>query len=332
VTIEVSYHETVSKLQEFAQFARGPFDRPEWYALLEQGGFHPVIVVGRSSHRIAALPLMAAGHGLTSLAYWFSFTWRPLGRDDELVDEILTAMAKDLRSHASAITLAPLPDEDGSASRLEQAFRKAGWAVFREQPDENHVLHVDGRSFAEYWASRPGPMRTTLKRKAKKVDVEILTHFDERAWAEYRIVYRNSWKPAEERADILEAFARMEGGAGRIRLGIARAEGVPVAAQFWTVENGTAFIHKLAYLESHKHLSAGTTLTAELFRHVIDIDRVALVDFGTGDQSYKADWMEEVRPRYRIDCLDPARPRAWPALAKRLLRGSAKLAPSPAHG
>lgn len=328
MTIEVSYHETVSKLQEFAQFARGPFDRPEWYALLEQGGFHPVIVVGRSSHRIAALPLMAAGHGLTSLAYWFSFAWRPLGRDDELVDEILTAMAKDLRSHASAITLAPLPDEDGSASRLEQAFRKAGWAVFREQPDENHVLHVDGRSFAEYWASRPGPMRTTLKRKAKKVDVEILTHFDERAWAEYRIVYRNSWKPAEERADILEAFARMEGGAGRIRLGIARAEGVPVAAQFWTVENGTAYIHKLAHTEAAKPLSAGTTLSAALFEHAIDIDGVELIDFGTGSDAYKRDWVETVRPRFRLECYDWRKPRGWmriaKAMARRLARGNSR--------
>ena len=204
MTIEVSYQETVSKLQEFAQFARGPFDRPEWYALLQGGGIQPVVVIGRSRHRTAALPLMAAEDGLTSLANWFSFTWRPLGRDDELVDETLIAMAQDLRSSASAITLAPLPDEDGSASRLEQAFRAAGWAVFREQSDENHVLHVEGRSFAEYWAYRPGPMRTTLKRKAKKVDVEILTSFDERAWEDYRIVYRNSWKPAEERADIAE--------------------------------------------------------------------------------------------------------------------------------
>jgi hypothetical protein len=64
---------------------------------------------------------------------------------------------------------------------------------------------------------------------------------------------------------------------------------------------------------------------------------VALVDFGTGDQSYKADWMEAVRPRVRIDCLDPAQPRAWAPLAKRRLSalraGSvATLAPAPAHG
>ncbi len=328
MTIEVSYHETVSKLQEFAQFARGPFDRPEWYALLEQGGMEPIIAVARSRHRIAVLPLMAAEDGLTSLVNWFSFTWRPLGRGDELVDEILATMAKDLRNRASAITLAPLPDEDGSASRLEQAFRKSGWAVIREQCDENHVLHVEGRSFAEYWAYRPGQMRTTLKRKAKKVDVEILTRFDERAWEDYRIVYRNSWKPAEERADILEAFARMEGAAGRIRLGIARAEGGPVAAQFWTVENGTAYIHKLAHTEAAKPLSAGTTLSAALFKHAIDVDGVELIDLGTGSDGYKRDWMETVRPRYKLECYDWRNPRSWKRIAKaaarRLARGNSQ--------
>ena len=328
MTIEVSYHETVSKLQEFAQFARGPFDRPEWYALLEKGGMQPVIVIGRSRHRMAALPLMKSGDGLASLANWFSFSWRPLGRDDELVDELLTTMAQDLRGRVCAVTLAPLPDEDGSASRLEQAFRTAGWAVFREQSDENHVLHVEGRSFAEYWAYRPGPMRTTLKRKAKKVDVEILTRFDERAWEDYRIVYRNSWKPAEERADILEAFARMEGEAGRIRLGIARADGVPVAAQFWTIENGTAYIHKLAHTEAAKPLSAGTTLSAALFEHAIDIDGIELIDFGTGSDAYKRDWMETVRPRYRLECYDWRKPRNWKriarAMARRLARGKSR--------
>ena len=119
---------------------------------------------------------------------------------------------------------------------------------------------------------------------------------------------------------MLRAFAQAEGKAGRLRLGIARADGVAVAAQCWTVENSIAYIHKLAHLESHKPLSAGTTLTAALFAYVIDFDKVDLVDCGTGDQGYKADWMETVRPRFRIDCLDPAQPRSWAPLAKRMLR------------
>ncbi|WP_234030122.1 GNAT family N-acetyltransferase [Erythrobacter mangrovi] len=270
---------------------------------------------------------MRTGDGLASLANWFSFTWRPLGREDEWVDELLVALATDLRTQASQIIMSPLPDEDGSATRLEHSFRKGGWIVFREHCDENHILPVEGRSFAEYWSYRPGKMRTTFKRKAKKVDVEIFTRFEEAAWSAYRSIYAESWKPEEERADLLEDFARAEGAAGRIRLGIARADGVPVAAQFWTVEGDTAYIHKLAHIKAAKPLSAGTTLSAALFEHVIDTDKVDLVDFGTGSDAYKRDWMERNRPRYRLTCLDWRQPKAWfplaKALARRLARGRA---------
>ena len=156
--------------------------------------------------------------------------------------------------------------------------------------------------------------------QSRKVDVRIVTHFHAEMWAAYEAIYAESWKPAEDQPDLLRRFAEAEGATGRIRLGIATHQGEPVAAQFWTVENGIAYIHKLAHLESMKPLSAGTTLTAALFEHVIDVDHVELVDFGTGNDRYKADWMEEVRPRFQIDCLDPRQPRAWAPLAKRALR------------
>ena len=282
MNIAVSYHETLTKLQGLDWPAQGPFDRLDWFALLDD----PLYALAESGRGRVLLPLQRERRQLASLANWFSFTWRPLGDDPAL----LAALAHDLRRQTHRVELGPLPDEDGSATALEIAFRDAGWLVAREVCDENHVLPVAGRSFAEYWATRPGKMRTTLKRKARKVEITILTHFDEAAWAEYRAVYESSWKPQEERADLLEAFARAEGAAGRIRLGIARAAGEPVAAQFWTVENGTAYIHKLAHIEAAKPLSAGTTLSAALFEHAIDIDRVELVDFGTGSDGYKRDW------------------------------------------
>lgn len=327
--IAVSYHETVTKLQGLTGTTRGPFDRLEWFHLLEESGARPFVIHAADGNREAALALQLTDNRVESLTNWFSFTWRPVGSGEDFSDEMLASMARELRNRAGCVVLAPVPDEDGTATQLEMAFRSAGWLILREQCDENHVLPVNGRSFDEYWSKRPGKMRTTLKRKGKKVDVEILTHFDENAWAAYEGVYAESWKPQEERSDILEALARSEGNAGRIRLGIARADGVPVAAQFWTVEDGTAYIHKLAHLEAAKRLSAGTTLSAALFEHVIDKDRVDLVDFGTGSDAYKRDWMEVNRPRYRLTCLDWRKPRLWPRIAKALLR---RLAPPKAHG
>ena len=314
--VAVSYHDTVNVLQGVAITPDGPFDRPEWFALLADGAPSPLIVLAGGAKEVAAMPLVQSNGRLEPLRNWYAFSWRPLGSQNP---RLWQQMASDLRQRTHRVTLSPVPDEDGSASRLAAAFAEAGWSVHREPCDHNHVLPVQGRSFAEYWAGRPGPMRTTLKRKAKKVAVEIFERFDPDAWDSYEAIYNESWKPEEGDPALLRRFAQAEGAAGRLRLGIARAEGEPVAAQFWTVENGTAYIHKLAHRESAKRLSAGATLSAALFEHVIDRDKVDLIDFGTGNDPYKADWMELDRPRYRIDCLDPAQPRAWPALVKRAL-------------
>lgn len=319
--IEARYHDSVNVLQALtASRSTAPFDRAEWFALLAATGLVPLIAIASDADNAAALALTETGGRIAPLRNWYSFTWRELAPEGAAGDRLLQAIAQQLKGRGYRVTLEPVPGEDGSAERLARAFRAAGWTVAVEPCDINHILPVKGRSFAEYWESRPGQLRTTLKRKSKKVDVEVLTHFDAGVWADYEAIYAASWKPAEDQPAMLRAFAEAEGKAGRLRLGIARAEGVAVAAQCWTVENSIAYIHKLAHLESHKPLSAGTTLTAALFAHVIDTDRVDLVDFGTGDQSYKADWMEEVRSRFCIDCLDPAQPKSWPALAKRMVR------------
>lgn len=311
----VSYHGTVNVLQAVDASGPsdcGPFDRGEWFALLADAGHEPLVVQAGD----VSLTLTRANGRMEPLRNWYSFTWRPQGDNPVL----LAAIAQALRNRSHRVTMWPVPDEDGSATRLAQAFRTAGWRVRIEQCDHNHVLPVAGRSFAEYWAGRPGQMRTTLKRKAKKVSVTIHERFDAAAWADYEAIYAESWKPEEGDPALLRRFAEAEGAAGRIRLGVAYTpEGRAVAAQFWTVEGSTAYIHKLAHRESAKALSAGTTLSAALFEKAIDCDKVDLIDFGTGDDGYKRDWMEIDRPRYRIDCLDPRQPRAWPALLKRML-------------
>lgn len=330
--ISVEYHDDLKEVQGDAPLAAllsapaaaAPFDRIEWWrGLDEECGLFPVIAVARDGDMRAALAMVRVKRRLEALANWYSFRVRPIVTPGADADALLTEMARDLVGEAPHISLSCLPDEQGEASQLASAFRKAGWAVFRSVCDVNHVLNVNGRSYAEYIASRSGHVRTSLKRKADKVEVAIESHFDPASWAAFEAVYAQSWKPDEGSPAFLRRFAEEEGKAGRLRLGLARAEGQPVAAQFWTVESGTAFIHKLAHTEASKPLSPGTTLSAALFEHAIDRDKVALIDFGTGDDAYKRDWMEQVYSRYRLDMYRPGWPGNWPAIARQILRGLA---------
>jgi Acetyltransferase (GNAT) domain len=319
--IAISYHDKVNVLRDMALASAGPFDRADWFALLVQTSPQPpLIAVATGDEGTMALVLKQVNGRLEPVQGWYSFIWRPLSDTKANRIPLARALARDLRSRCSRVTLWPLPDEDGSASLLEAAFLKVGWKVERQRCDSNHVLSVNGRKFADYLATRPGPLRTTLKRKRKHIDTQIMEHFEQSAWNFYEEIYASSWKPAEGDPAFLRAFAEAEGEVGRLRLGIARHEGRAVAAQFWTVEAGTAWIHKLAHCPDTLHLSAGTILTAALFQHVIDQDGVDLIDFGTGDDPYKRDWMEEVRPRFRLDCHDPAAPRSWPHIARAAVR------------
>ena len=328
--VKIDYHSDLKEVQSDGQLGlllsdacqHAPFDRLAWWQMLEEHcGLHPLLAVARDDANVAVLPLMRQAGPLTALSNWYTFRFRPLVSGDPA---LLTALARDLARKARRMTLSGVPDEDGSASMLQSAFRQAGWLVLREACDTNHVLPLAGRGYEDYIAARPGKLRTTLKRKSGKVETQVLTHFDEAVWAAYEDIYAESWKPEEGSPHFLRAFARAEGEAGRLRLGVARANGEAIAAQMWTVEGGSAFIHKLAHREAAKPLSPGSVLTAALFRHVIETDKVDLADFGTGDDPYKRDWMEQVRPRYRLDMFRPMAPANWPVLAKAGLRSLAR--------
>ena len=303
---------------------RAPFDRLEWWGALHElclPDEQPLLALASEGEARCALALMhRPGSGqLRSLANWYSFWARPVFANGG--EALLPSLARDLARKARRISLEPLAQAD--AERTATAFTAAGWTVRAEQADVNHRVELAGRSFAEYWAARPGRLRETVRRKGAKnvVTLRIAEHFDPADWSAYEAVYAQSWKPEEGSLAFLRRFAENEGAAGTLRLGLAHIDGRPVAAQLWTVEHGTAYIHKLAHVEDAKTHSPGTLLSHALFAHAIDRDGVQTIDFGTGDDAYKRDWMEQVRPMLRLDMHRPLDPRSWPHLIRKRLRG-----------
>ena len=338
MTLNGEYHDNLLNVQGHVEPAAcdapviGLFDRALWFDGLHRhclAADAPHIAYAADHGEAVKLYLVGGGRtGHRAMANWYSFIWRPVfggAPDAARRRDLLGQAARKLARSAHRVILSPVPDEDGSASLIADTFAACGWLVQREQCDENHVLHVRGRSFDDYWQGRPGQLRSTVKRKGSKgvVDLRIETRFNAQSWSEYETIYARSWKPEEGKPEFLRWLAQREAEAGRLRLGIASIDGVAVAAQFWTVESGIAYIHKLAHDERHIQASPGTLLTHALFRHVIDTDRANLVDFGTGNDPYKRDWMEDVRPRYRIELLWPKAPMAWPYMARHRMAGLA---------
>lgn len=308
--------------------ASTPFDRLDWFRLLAQECLAPAqcrLAVARDGDALAVLPIKVETSGeVSSLGNWYSFISRAIISHPAKAPALLQALAGDLARRHDRIVLSPLPETD--ASTIRASFSTAGWLTFLKPCDVNHHLPVRGRSFAQYWADRPGRLRETVRRKGKKgvVTLRITDTFSEQDWAAYETIYRLSWKPEEGSPSFLRQLAKAEAALGHLRMGLATIDGQPVAAQFWTVEGGTAFIHKLAHDESAKAHSPGTLLSAALFEHVMDRDGVHEIDFGTGDDPYKRDWMEAVRPRYRLEAVRPLAMRQWPGLARMAIRSAAQ--------
>jgi hypothetical protein len=218
----------------------------------------------------------------------------------------LAALARALRGDGIATLLIPRIADEPVA--LEEAFSAAGWKTAREADVVSWQIDTRATSFDDYWASRPSRLRNTAERKAKSagLDIRIHTQFDEAAWTDYEAIYQASWKPEEGSPAILRALAEEEGQAGTLRLGIAYKDDQPIAAQLWLVEDKIATIHKLAYREDAKALSPGTVLSMRMFQHALDEDRVERIDYGTGDDAYKRDWMDERHRLWRFEAYNPS--------------------------
>jgi CelD/BcsL family acetyltransferase involved in cellulose biosynthesis len=193
--------------------------------------------------------------------------------------------------------------------------------------------------FAQYWSTRDSRLRNTVLRKQRKLDALGDFHFSvvvseeiDQAIADYHAVYAESWKPTENFPDFIDNLMRIYSREGKLRLGLARHGDKPIAAQIWLLNAGTAYIYKLAYDQQYENLSIGTLLTRHLFQFAIDVDGVHTVDYLTGDDGYKAQWMGERRPLHRLTLANPRRPRGATLVLKHNLRRILRSVPSASKG
>ncbi|MFD1103377.1 GNAT family N-acetyltransferase [Sphingobium olei] len=294
------------------------FDRIEWYEALHRhclAGTSPRIIQAVEGHAEVWMMLASpAPRQATALANWYSFRWAPLflgEPDGETRVRLLDAAARQMMHGRAHVDLYPLeaPDE------LLAALRRTGWFAVARPMGGRHLLRVEGRSFADYWSGRPGRLRALVRRKGRADPFALSIHdmLSDALWADYVAVHESSWKEPEPAGGLalLREIAEREGAAGRLRLGFARRDGRAVAAQLWTVEGGAALIHKLNHDRALDARSPGTLLSHAMFAHAIDVDRVETIDYGTGDNAYKSDWMDVRLPLHRIDAFNPRFASAW---------------------
>jgi hypothetical protein len=313
----------------------------DWLVNLASHAMSPhesaVIYVARSgTGDLLALPLKldsrtGQAHALGS---FYTSAWSPIVRSkspERLLVALLGYLAKEEK--LTGLTLSPLDSGLSMFPQLQSALSRSGWKGIHRFPCSGNWIHdLDGGSWDAYLKSRPSRLHNTITRKTRhfledgRGRLELVEGGEslEQSIATFVAVYNQSWKQEEPFPRFVPELLRLAARRGWLRLGIAHYDDTPVAAQVWLVWEHTAYIFKLAHGEAYKQLSPGTVLTAYMMEQVIDKDRVNRIDFLSGDDEYKRDWMSVRGERSGIAAYNPATVRGCVML---IVRGARSLLP-----
>ncbi len=234
---------------------------------------------------------------------------RPSAENQREVLRVMFASIYAERPRWDVISLKLLDRDSPVFDYIVEDLRAAGMFVEPYFQFGNWYEELTGRSFDAYVADRGKSVRKNLswmyRRLTRSGRLSIALVTDEvgleNAIEAYRNVYAASWKPPEEYPNFIERLVRDCAAGGYLRLGNLYLDGQPVATQLNIVFADQTIIYKTAYDKRvEKNLSTGGLLTLHLMQHLIDVDRVSLIDFGLGDEPYKKSWMSKRRERWGV--------------------------------
>lgn len=306
------------RLEELAR-PRGIQQSPFWFLTLEQTCtatdeqvFH-LCTVDQDRTPLAYLPLyrpsrprfFKGARELHALSSPYTTEFRPLLPRNSTATARLLGSLKRYCGNFDLLAFEALVEDDPAYPVTVAALKGAGFLVLDYKGFENWYEPVKNPDFHQFWARRPGRLRNTYTRKHRMMERQGKLRIDiypdcpdlERLLQDYETVYAHSWKEAEPYPEFTPALVRAAANAGNLRMGVLYLDDKPLASDLWLVSAGRATIFKLAYDEAAKKLSPGTVLTAAMMRHVLEKDRVEEVDFGRGPDSYKKDWLGQLRHR-----------------------------------
>lgn len=319
-----------------------------WFAAVAAAalpdGARPLFLLYREAGRaLALLPLQRCNGRLAGLSTPYTTYWRPLTAADATPAELHRAGAAFGRAcrGAGPLRLDALDADWPGLAPLLAGLRVSGLVALRfaHFASWHTPLPAD---WPAYLAARPGELRETIRRRLAQaartpsIACEVIEGGAalESGIAAYEQVYASSWKPPEPFPGFTAVLLPQAAGAGALRLGVLRRAGVPIAAQYWVLAGTpgarTATVLKLAHDEAARAVSPGTVLTALMIRRLIEQDGVTALDFGRGDDPYKAGWTGLRRERIGVLLCPPRHPAGLAALlrhaAGRLARRLARTA------
>jgi len=262
---------------------------------------------------LSILPLLKhAQGGLSALSSNFTTLYSLLiskqGKQSDILRCLVDGLVNKLTDAPDqTIHLEPIDVDDEIMIRLRQQIESYQFHSYPYFRFYNWIHRLNGQSFHEYMTDRPTNLRNTIRRKQRKLerehgyDIRLYKSSNVgKALEDYHTIYNTSWKTNEYFSDFTPSLVKNLSQRGWLRLAILYTHEQPIAAQIWFVVHRKASVFRLVYDEGWKRYSPGSILTQYIMRYVIDTDKVSEIDFLTGNERYKQDWMTIRRERSGI--------------------------------
>ncbi|MFK8048130.1 MAG: GNAT family N-acetyltransferase [Halioglobus sp.] len=209
-----------------------------------------------------------------------------------------------------------LMDQEGPVYQaLSKSLGKAGYRCYSYFYKGNWFEAITSDTFSEYLAGRTSKNRKQIqnyKRKLRKlersfdVSATVLTTVNdlEKIHAAYQSVYSASWKEDDYFPAFYPELINKCAANGSLRFLVISVDGKTVAFEFAVVTGLQCVFMRTAYDPQYRRDSIGSIAIMKMIEHVIDVDGVSEIDFGTDDDSYKGVWLSNRRERYGLVCFN----------------------------
>jgi Acetyltransferase (GNAT) domain len=248
--------------------------------------------------------------------YYTSYFAPVIAQACESVDDIARVFARELHTSTppwDVLNIRPVDLSLPATHSFYTALNNEGFQTQVYFCFGNWYLNVGARSYAEYFKDLPSVVRKNVpyyKRRLEKiarVKIKLYTNLEELEIGirDYQVIYNSSWRDFEAYPHFVRGLIRTAAEEGWLRMGLLYIDEEPAAAQLWIVKGAVASIYKVCYAEKFAKNSVGSVLTAHMLERAIDVERVHEVDYLSGDDSYKANWMSDRRERWGIMAFNP---------------------------
>lgn len=325
------------------------FHRPEWYEnfarhglsgsarlslfAVEDGSAPRSLLVGFEDRRLGPVGRGRRVHFTHPDHVEFHPFLREPARDLPSCFEPIASHLEQRPNAYDEVRFGPLVDGSQLFGEIRRAFVTKGFIVRKHLMFANWYDEVSAGSAREYLDQRSSVLQSSAKRRARRrkarrlareagAEFQLVTGGQglQQGIADYVRVTAGSWQGSEgTAASYISNTIERAASLGCLRLGLMYADGRPATGQFWTLSGGTATCYRISYDRRFAQHSLGSSLTRRMIEHLIDVDRVARIDFGSGDETYKKRWVGRRRELWGLVAFNPRTPRGLAGAARHLL-------------